>query len=66
MTMSRKIIMEGTIVEINKNFDSKREEFNEKSFPIAKKIIEEHGGAIQVASEPGAGTTVTMEIPVER
>ena len=34
--------------------------------PIAKKIIEEHGGAIQVASEPGAGTTVTMEIPVER
>jgi signal transduction histidine kinase len=33
--------------------------------PIAKKIIEEHGGTIQVASEPGAGTTVTMDIPVE-
>ncbi|MGA2533959.1 MAG: HAMP domain-containing sensor histidine kinase [Candidatus Aminicenantales bacterium] len=33
--------------------------------PIAKKIIEEHGGTIQVASEPGGGTTVTMEFPVE-
>ncbi|MGZ7065835.1 MAG: sensor histidine kinase, partial [Candidatus Aminicenantales bacterium] len=33
--------------------------------PIAKKIIEEHGGTIQVASEAGGGTTVTMEFPVE-
>jgi signal transduction histidine kinase len=33
--------------------------------PIAKKIIEEHGGTIQVSSEPRAGTTVTIELPVE-
>jgi signal transduction histidine kinase len=33
--------------------------------PIAKKIIEEHGGTIQVASETGAGTTVTIELPIE-
>jgi signal transduction histidine kinase len=31
--------------------------------PITKKIIEEHDGTIRVASEPGKGTTVTIELP---
>lgn len=31
--------------------------------PIAKKIVEEHGGTIRVASEPGRGTTVVIEFP---
>lgn len=31
--------------------------------PITKKIVEEHGGAIRAASEPGRGTTVTIELP---
>ena len=31
--------------------------------PIAKKIIEEHGGTIRVSSEPGRGTTVIIELP---
>jgi signal transduction histidine kinase len=31
--------------------------------PITKKIVEEHGGAIRVATEPGHGTTITIELP---
>jgi len=31
--------------------------------PIAKKIIEDHGGSVRVASEPGRGTTVTVVLP---
>jgi signal transduction histidine kinase len=28
--------------------------------PIAKKIVEDHGGAIEIASEPGRGTAITI------
>jgi signal transduction histidine kinase len=31
--------------------------------PITKKIVEEHGGAIRVGTEPGRGTTITIELP---
>jgi signal transduction histidine kinase len=33
--------------------------------PIAKKIVEEHGGSIRVTSEPGRGTTVVIELPLD-
>jgi len=33
--------------------------------PIAKKIFEEHGGTIRVAGEPGRGTSVTIELPLQ-
>ncbi len=31
--------------------------------PIARKVIEDHGGSIRLASVPGEGTTVTIELP---
>jgi signal transduction histidine kinase len=33
---------------------------------ICHRILEEHKGAIQVASEPGQGTTVTCFVPIAR
>lgn len=34
--------------------------------PIAKKIIDKHGGSIDVISTPGKGSTVTIAIPLYR
>jgi two-component system sensor histidine kinase HydH len=33
---------------------------------ICQSIVQEHGGSIHVASRPGNGTTVIVELPVER
>jgi len=34
--------------------------------PVTKKLIEEHGGRLDVASREGAGTTFTISLPPER
>ena len=33
---------------------------------LTRKIVEEHGGSIAVASEPGKGTRVAVRLPVAR
>ena len=34
--------------------------------PIVQRIVEAHGGRLSIDSEEGAGTTVTVTIPVAR
>ena len=31
---------------------------------LPKKIVEEHGGTVEIASDQGEGTTATMKLPV--
>jgi signal transduction histidine kinase len=32
--------------------------------PIARRVVEEHGGTFAIASTPGAGTEVTIDLPL--
>ena len=34
--------------------------------PFVKELVEAHGGSLNIVSQPGAGTTVTVELPKER
>ncbi len=34
--------------------------------PLTRRIIEEHGGRVELNSRPGAGTTVTLQLPLHK
>lgn len=43
-----------------------KEEGSGLGLPLAKDLAELHGGILEIDSEPGAGTTVTVAFPAER
>ena len=57
-------IAESQLKKIFQPFFSTRTQGSGLGLPISKKIIEKHGGRISVTSEPGKGTTFTIELPV--
>jgi PAS domain S-box-containing protein len=45
---------------------SRRHEGTGLGLPLAKKLVELHGGSLDLASTPGQGTTVTVRLPPTR
>jgi len=47
-------------------FFTTREEGTGLGLPLVRRIVEEHGGSVEISSTPGAGTTVTLVFPAPR
>ena len=54
-----------TLSRIFEPYFSSRPKGTGLGLPIAKKIVEAHGGEIKVNSEPGKGTSFTIRLPCD-
>jgi len=63
MGIPQKSMSPETLARIFDLYYSTKDSGTGLGLPITRKIVEEHGGAIRVASEPGRGTSVTVELP---
>jgi two-component system, NtrC family, sensor histidine kinase HydH len=61
---------EGMTAEVRKRafdpFFTTREAGTGLGLPLVRRIMEQHGGSVEIASEPGKGTTVTLVFPARR
>ena len=58
-------IKEDDINKIFEPFFTTKKESTGLGLPICRKIVEEHGGRLDVKSRPGAGTTITVSLPLD-
>jgi signal transduction histidine kinase len=58
-----KIVMPFELVE---SALSRKYEGTGLGLPLAKRLMEMHGGSLAIESEPGQGTTVTIRLPAKR
>lgn len=56
---------EKTLARIFEPYYSTKESGTGLGLPICKKILEEHGGLIEIKSGPGEGTEVLVELPAD-
>ena len=59
-------IPEDDLPHVFEPFFTTRPEGTGLGMPTARKIIEAHGGRIDVESEPGRGTTIRVALPLGR
>ena len=45
---------------------TRKQEGTGLGLPLVKSLVEQHGGSLDLQSELGVGTTVTMRLPVSR
>ena len=55
-----------TLAKVFRAFYTTKQGGSGLGLPTARKIVEAHGGTIEVESEEGKGTTVRVDLPIEK